>query len=246
MASINASVSSTGLISSGDATGNIDLQSNGTTGLSIRSGGKVVLANTALSTASAGTLEYDGGELYFTPLGTQRGVVPGMQYYRLENAFTGANQTAAQSWFNGTGNLAVTLSSNTVYNFEALIYHFKATTSTSHILSSLFGGTATLNNITYLVMNTAGTTAPPVFDSQISGALSTVASATPISTATTTAIYRMIRMFGTVSVNAGGTFIPQYSMSAQPGAGVTTGIGSYFAIWPVGAAGSNTSVGTWA
>lgn len=246
MASINASVTSTGLISSGDATGNLDLQSNGTTGLSVVTGGKVVLANTALSTASAGTLEYDGSIPYFTPLSTQRGIIPGMQYYRLNTPFTGANQTAAQSWFNGTGNLAVTLSSSTVYNFEALFYHFKASASTSHILSSLFGGTATVNNILYQVLNSAGTTAFPVFDTQISGGSSTVTTALNISSATTTAIYRIIKMQGTVSINSGGTFIPQYSMSAAPNAGYTTGAGSYFAIWPVGAAGSNTSVGTWA
>ena len=113
---INASVTSTGLIHSADATGNLDLQGNGTTGLTVNNSGKVVIANTALSTASAGTLEYDGGELYFTPLGTQRGLVPGMQYYRLDSSLAGSNVNTAQSIL-GVG---VTLSANTVYYFDGV------------------------------------------------------------------------------------------------------------------------------
>lgn len=203
-------------------------------------------SGTNLTTATAGVMEYDGRVPYFTPIGTQRGLIPGMQYYRLNSAFTGANQTAAQSWFNGTGNLALTLSSSTVYNFEALIYHFKATASTSHIVRALFGGTATVNNILYHVTNIANTAAPPIFDTQISGTAAVAATAADISTAVTTAIYNVRLFSGTVSINAGGTFIPQYSLSAAPNAGYTTGAGSYFTIWPVGASGSNISVGTWA
>ena len=204
------------------------------------------LVSQTLGTATAGRLEYDGRVPYFTPLGTQRGVVPGMQYYRLENNFTGANQTAAQSWFNGTGNLAVTLSSNTVYNFEALYYHYRTGAATSHTVSSLFGGTATLNNIIYTLTNTGAATAAAL-DTQVTGLVCNTASATVWTTARTSTIYAEPMIRGTVSVNAGGTFIPQYSLSATPGSpGYTTAAGSYFAIWPVGTAGSNTSIGTWA
>ena len=49
-----------------------------------------------------------------------------------------------------------------------------------------------------------------------------------------------------LSVNAGGTFIPQYSLSAAPGGAYTSQPGSYFLIYPVGASGANVSVGTWA
>lgn len=47
-------------------------------------------------------------------------------------------------------------------------------------------------------------------------------------------------------INAGGTFIPQYQLSAAPGGAYTTAIGSYFLIYPIGAAGNNTNIGTWA
>lgn len=203
-------------------------------------------SGTNLTSASAGAMEYNGKTLLFTPISTQRGLIPGMQFYQLDSTFTGANQTAAQSWFNGTGNLGVTLSASTVYNFQALIYHYKTTSSTGHVVSSAFGGTATLNNILYQVLTTASTSAPPQLNTGMNGTLSNTAAAATLTGSTTTAIYRVFTMSGTVSVNAGGTFIPQYILSVQPGAGYTTGAGSYFAIWPVGASGSAINIGTWA
>ena len=51
---------------------------------------------------------------------------------------------------------------------------------------------------------------------------------------------------GTVSINAGGTFIPQYTLSAAPGGAYSTVAGSYIRIAPLSASGANTNVGTWA
>jgi len=220
---------------------------NGTSGVSSSSGALPLAAplsitSAALITPAAGNLEYDGTSAYFTPIGSQRGIVPGMQYYRLNTAYVGTNTTAAQAFFNAN----VTLSSSTVYEFEALIYHFKATSSTSHSTNILFGGTATINNIFYQVLNAASSSAPPQYDSGVTGLISNSAAAVPISAVIATTIYRSFRFNGTVSINSGGTFIPQYSFSNTPGGGYSTGIGSYFAIWPVGTSGSNISVGTWA
>jgi hypothetical protein len=244
---INASITSTGLIHSADATGNLELQGNGTTGLTVNNSGKVVIANTALSTASAGTLEYDGGELYFTPLGTQRGLIPGMQYYRLNSTVAGANSTSVQSVF-GVG---CTLSANTVYQFEIFYCITKSAGVTSHTVSSLFGGTATLNNINYSIF---------IPQSSVTGTVNGVptttigygmyiqqASATVITGAialAAQAVYPSVK--GTVSVSTGGTFIPQYQLSAAPGGAYTTQAGSYFLIYPIGSSGSNTNIGTWA
>jgi hypothetical protein len=245
MASLNASITSTGLISTGDASGNLDLQSNGTTGLSVRSGGKVVLANTALSTASAGTLEYDGGELYFTPLGTQRGLVSSAQYFRLDSSLAGANVNTAQSIF-GVG---VTLSANTVYYYEHLYVLTKTAGTTSHNLSYQFGGTATTNNILwYSHYSNAGipgslSAASATHAIGASIVTSSVAGTVGITTASITFIHKGS---GTVSIATGGTFIPQYILSAAPGGAYTTAAGSYFLIYPIGASGSNVSIGTWA
>ena len=51
---------------------------------------------------------------------------------------------------------------------------------------------------------------------------------------------------GVVSINAGGTFIPQYTLSAAPGGAYTMQIGGYMKINPIGASGANTNVGVWA
>lgn len=242
---INASITSNGIVQTADASGVLQLQSDGTTGLSIQSGGKIVLPGTTLSTASAGTLEYDGKVPYFTPLGTQRGVIPGMQFYRLNSTLAGANVNTAQSVFG----VSVTLSSSTVYYFEGMYALSKSAGTTSHTTSVLFGGTATINNISYWIQ--AGVIASTGFTDNSNNAsyqyfIQTTASILINSASTSTNAFRLYKVNGTVSINAGGTFTPQYILSAAPGGAYTTAVGSYFLIYPIGASGSNTSVGTWA
>lgn len=225
---------------------------NGTTGVS----GNVALpagstslapitftSGTNLTSATAGAMEYDGARLMFTPQGTQRGVVPGMQLFRLDSALAGSNVNTAQSLF-GVG---VTLSSSTVYAFQAVYPLSKTAGTTSHNIGLSFGGTATINNIAYanagLFKSTGftGVTAPDVL-SYIQ-----VATNTTVTASTTAASVQYIaNINGTVSVNAGGTFIPQYTLSAAPGGAYTTAAGAYFLIYPVGASGANVNVGTWA
>lgn len=206
--------------------------------------GRLALTSETLSTAAAGTLEYDGSELYFTPLDTQRGLIPSAQYYRLNGTRAGANATGAQSFF-GVG---VTLSSNTIYKFESTIAMSKAAGTTSVTTGLLYGGTATLNSIAYFTQfkyNTAGFGSVPSTDSySIFSQVATLSNIISGQTAATQ-IYAMYTT-GTVSVGAGGTFIPQYQLSAAPGGAFTVQAGSDFLIYPIGAAGSNTSVGTWA
>lgn len=206
--------------------------------------GKATYGSAALGTASAGLLEYDGRSTYFTPVDAQRGVVPGMQTYRLDSTVAGANSTAVQSVL-GAG---VTLNSSTVYRFNAVYALSKTAGATSHTISTLFGGTATLTNITYGLAAVAKlassytTVLAPTNSSFIQAATSTV-----ITGALANATIQLITyLSGSVSINAGGTFIPQYQLSAAPGGAYTSAIGSYFEIWPVGQTGSNTSIGVWA
>ena len=243
--SINASITSSGIVQTADASGNLVLQGNGTTGLTIDNTGKVLLPNIALAgTASAGMLEYNGTAPFFTPLGTQRGVIPGMQYFRLNSTVVGVNATGAQNVL-GVG---VTLSSSTVYAFEAYVNQSKTAGTTSHTVSFLFGGTATINNIGYTIMrSTSGTSFTDTAGAAQPWVYSTVLTSTIVTGARTNATYYdQTMMKGTISVSTGGTFIPQYSLSAAPGGAYTTQAGSYFLIYPIGAAGSNINVGTWA
>ena len=234
-----------------DSSGNvgIGLTPAGTGFLEIKAGTTSAVpleltAGTNATTAVAGGVEYDGRVFYATPQGTQRGVVPGVQFFRLNSGLVGANVNTAQSVF-GVG---VTLSASTVYAFEAVYAFSKTAGTTAHTLGIGFGGTATLNNIGY---EANGSESISSFATRINASTNelfvTSASNTTFSTSNTNAtvfIYGALR--GTVSINAGGTFIPQYTLSAAPGGAYTTAIGSYFSIYPISASGANTSVGTWA
>lgn len=202
-------------------------------------------SGTNLTSATAGATEYNGTTLLFTPIGAQRGVVPGMQYFRLNGALAGANVNTAQNVF-GVG---CTLSDSTVYAFEAMYALSKTSGGTSHSVGIGFGGTATLNNIAYQLngqYNGTGFNATTTNVANLQVNFVQSASNFVLVTGVTTNAYFMFTVTGTVSVNAGGTFIPQYTLSTAPGGAYSTAAGTYFSIYPIGAAGSNVSVGTWA
>jgi hypothetical protein len=143
----------------------------------------------------------------------------------------------------------VTLSSSTVYKFEANILISKSAGTTSHTLSTLFGGSATLNSIAYMFLGAStGTQSTFNFtDTAVAGAAITQASATLVAAATGSAtIARYFSLIGIVSINAGGTFVPQYQLSAAPGGAYSVNANSNMSIYPIGASGADTRVGTWA
>jgi len=199
-------------------------------------------SGTNLTSAAAGSMEYDGKAQYFTPQGSQRGIIPGMQYYELNSTLALASSTSAQAWL-GVG---CTLSSNTVYAFQGIYVAIKTNTTTSHTVGTGFGGTATLNNIGYYQIayfssiSLAAPNEPPRH-----GYIQTAANTTTMTPTTSATSYQFWWYSGTVSVNAGGTFIPQTTISAT-GPIYTGQIGSYFMIYPIGTSGANINVGTWA
>jgi hypothetical protein len=202
-------------------------------------------SDTLIGTAAAGNIEYSSPIFTGTPIGTQRGIVPTQQYYRLDSAVVGANATGAQSMF-GVG---VTLSASTVYEFEINYVLAKTAGTTSHTTSIGFGGTATVNNILWQALGMVAATMP--ISTVVTGTANVVATnstaAVQMAPAISTAGFINFAVIkGTVSINAGGTFIPQYTLSAAPGGAYSTQAGSYIRIAPVSASGSNTSVGAWA
>ena len=151
------------------------------------------------------------------------------------------NNGTLQSIF-GVG---ITLSSSTIYDIEAWICLLGSGSSNSVSASLGFGGTATVNNIIYQTNTVydAGL-APQVDTSENMGIINTTTQTTTTAAAICQALSYNIR--GTVSVNAGGTFIPNHQWSGTPGAAWVVQAGSYFSLYPVGVAGANVSVGTWA
>lgn len=213
---------------------------------------QLVLTADTLSSTTAGAFEYDGRVLYTTPQGAQRGVIPGAQYFRLNADYTpAATSTSAQGIF-GTGSggagLGVTLSSNTVYAFESFFILLKTASSTSHTISLSFGGTATVTNILWeTIQGGINQAVLPVLNDTLAYSIGNSTTATNFSSSTITTANRIqtAKLFGTVAITTGGTFVPQYTTSALVGPYNTTA-GSYFYIYPISSGGANTSVGTWA
>jgi hypothetical protein len=173
------------------------------------------------------------------------------QYYRLNSNYVGNTGTTAQPIL-GVG---VALTSSTTYEFELGFTIQKTSGGTSHNFQFNFGGTYTdggtsaaansYMQMSYVVLDGAtavGSTSNLWSTNSIGGAYN-------IFTASTVA-NRLLHMNvrGTISVGStgGGTFIPQYTLTANPGAAYSTRTGSWMKISPLGAAGSNISIGNWA
>lgn len=201
-------------------------------------------SGTNLTTAAAGAVEYDGKVIYSTP--AARGVSPSMMFYRLNSGLAGSSVNTAQSVF-GVG---VTLSASTIYAIEAFFILQKTAGSTSHTISIGFGGTATINNIAYGIRWNridSALTASAMTQFNALHSFSTLAAAFVLTGNIASAAETFVaKISGTVSVNASGTFVPQYTLSAAPGGAYSTLAGSCISVWPIGTAGANTSVGAWA
>jgi hypothetical protein len=167
----------------------------------------------------------------------------GIQLYRLNADLVGANVTTAQSIL-GVG---VTLAASTVYAFEMVAAFSKTAGATSHAFQIGFGGTATINNIAYdVLLNVSATSFVQFTSSNGANGFIQTASATTLTTNASASLYNSIFSAGMVSINAGGTFIPQYTLSAAPGGAYSTVANSYMKIYPIGASGSASNVGSWA
>tara|TARA_R110000822_G_scaffold17804_1_gene59510 strand:- start:1085 stop:1714 length:630 start_codon:yes stop_codon:yes gene_type:complete len=204
----------------------------------------VLTADTVLGTTPAiGSVEFDGKAFYNTAQGTQRGIIPGAQFFRLNSDLVGANVATAQNVFG----VSVTLSTSTVYAFEGIYLFTKTVGATNHSIGTGFGGSATLNNIGYSSQGVLSSL-NPISTSNFGDFLGTTATATAVTgvVSGSATLFSILKLKGTVSINGGGTFTPQYILSAAPGGAYSTVAGSYFLIYPIGAAGANISVGAWA
>ena len=204
-------------------------------------------ASDTLAAATAGLIRWNlspNGYMTGNVNGLGAGLYPAQQYYRRNTTLAGSDSTAAQSLL-GAG---VTLVAATVYEFEILFALSKASGTTHHTLALGFGGTATLNNISYQIIyrSANNTSFPLAAESSAMTNFIESASASVISGSfgnSSASHHGLIK--GTVSIDVAGTFIPQYTLSAAPGGGYSTQIGSYMKIAPIGAAGA-ISQGTWA
>lgn len=197
-------------------------------------------SGTNLTTAEAGAVEYDGSLLYMTPTGTARALSPTQYFYRKNTVTNLTNATGAQSWLALTA--GVTVAANTIYYFEGE-FQLSTTTTTSHTESHLFAlTTATVTNIGYSILRTTVSTTATAPQANYAAAATAVTTTGSLTTAQTV-VYRIC---GTVAIGTGGSINPQIQFNtAAPGAGSTVALGAWFRIFPIGATGSNVSIGTW-
>ena len=213
---------------------------NGTSSASTISGTTLTVGGTVTGTFAVGQGVFGSGvtaNTVITGLGTGTG---GAGTYTVNT-----NQTVTSTNINSA--YAVTLNNSTQYAFDALYVLSKTAGTTSHTISLVFGGTATANNVLYQTVNSAtGNATFPLSDGTPGTYTINTLNSTAVTGAITTATYsRIFNIKGTVSINAGGTFIPQYVLSAAPGGGYSSVAGSYFSIYPIGASGSDITVGSW-
>lgn len=172
----------------------------------------------------------------------------GALYYRLDSDRALANLNTAQDVF-GVG---VSLAASTVYEFEGVYILARPSAAfTTHGAGIGFAEIGlTVNNISYLAnglfTTSSGIVAPDVLQHISTTANTSVANSIAYGGTSYPLSLRLI-VKGTISTNAAGSLKPQITFTAAPGSSQVYAVksGSYFKIWPIGSAGSNSSAGTW-
>ena len=195
-------------------------------------------AGSLLTTAVAGSMEFDGAVPYFSIAASTRGAVPTEQLIVLTGTNTLTSQTAAQAIFDGGGgptNGQVTLPVGT-YQFECL-FTLTSMSASSGSFGFALGGTAT---------KTQGWTslASKVASLSVGGSSNmtygTAANTTLVPANANTIGNAFIK--GIIRVTVAGTVIPQVSLTVA--AAAVVGVNSYFKISPIGNS-TVVSVGNW-
>jgi len=157
------------------------------------------------------------------------GVVPSLQVILPAAAFSLVNSTATQAVFAPVCD-TITLQASTTYLFDG--QYIIQTGATSHFTSMSFVlTTATITNITWYVLGTAGNGAGSQATSQTTTFHNSSAGGQIIGASTNS--HTIIKFEGVLRVNAGGSMVPSIAFSAAPGSPSVL-LGSYFKIYPVG------------
>jgi len=204
-------------------------------------------AGTNMTTAGAGTTEFDGKVFYETAISATRQIRVDQQYLAINTPYTLTDATSQQALF-GSSNNSIGLAAATSYIFECdfTISSMSATSGNLKFSPAGIGAasaTATILSCTYTVTGLDATTLGTAAAS--SECTTATTTADPITTgdcvvaATGTAVH--VHAKGVIRINAAGTIIPAISLttgSVTP----AVAINSWFVIYPVGN-GTVTAVG---
>ena len=200
------------------------------------------------STATAGSIEYDGYSMYATPSDSQRGVITAAQYFQLGGLRTLAlgAQPVTQSLFGQS----VSVSGGTRYWYEITASVNKAGANGAVLQYSL-GGTAVLVEHDYAVISKLATANTVIATSSMMNANLTTGFST-MSTITAApangSLNFLIQIKGMVGIGTGGTLTPQITLDTGAPTAFAVAPGSWMRIYPVSntsTLGSNVTVGNW-
>ena len=164
-------------------------------------------------------------------------------FYVLNSTTAGANVNTVQDFFPQD----VTPEGSTQYVYELVVAMVKTAGGTSHAIETSFAGTATLNYILrnfYASAITAGATVAAPLTTNGYKTSAAAENMTGSFAGATTSFW--MRDTGIISVNASGTLIPQYRLTAAPGGAYSVVAGSYFRLRKLGASGADIAIGPWA
>jgi len=205
-------------------------------------------AGDLLTTSLTGAMNYDGKVFVGTPQDLERGIIPTQQQFVLDTTRNlTAGTTAAQSLWGKT----VSLSANTRYYYEinALVAKNGSASNQPTINYGISPDTGSLTSHFYTVNSSVTATVGAVASgSQMFNYITTgfdtgvpITAAMPISTS-----YARVLIKGYIDVNTAATVDFQIAFSAAPNSSCSVQPKSGIYIYPVGPAGADTNVGTWA
>lgn len=196
-----------------------------------------------------GGVAYDGTIFAGVPQGLERGIIPSQQQFVL-NATRNltAGTTSAQSLFGKT----VDLAANTRYYYEINAYFAKngsgSNQPTINYGLAVTGGGSLFSHFYTVNSSVTSTVASVASGSQMFNYITTgfstgvpITGAMPISVS-----YARVLIKGYIDVNVAGTVNFQIAFSDAPNTSCSVQPRSGVYIYPVGPAGTDTSVGTWA
>jgi hypothetical protein len=195
-------------------------------------------AGTNLTTAVAGSMEYDGTVFYTSHVASARGVSPSLMYSIVPAGdFALQTTSGVQSAFSSTGDVW-TLNGSTTYLFEGQYYITKSTNSVTLSMAFALGGGGAITSILYHVIgqnaaaDTTGTTTQITYVDTVSS--------TAVAAATANNQYLYFK--GLLRTATAGTITPQISFSATAAGTPTMKANSYITFIPLGTS-TNNSVG---
>jgi hypothetical protein len=173
------------------------------------------------------------------------GLVQLAKYLAADDALL--NQNTVQPVFPTAG--GVTVLGNTTYLMEGRYAMSKpGAGGNTHTTALSFAGGATLTNIDYIALtfSTAAATIGALSTAPVGAVVRVAVATSTVINATSVLVEANIYIRGVLRTNAGGTFIPQFTWSADPTGACKILRGSFFTLTQTGLDKTGVNVGTWA